>query len=59
VPGPDALVDIDLEGSGEGLLYESGRKFAIRWEKKDGETRYYYKDGSRNQKFYGECNNYH
>ncbi|MBS4030897.1 MAG: DUF3048 domain-containing protein [Clostridiales bacterium] len=47
VPGPDALVDIDLSGSGDGFLYEAGRKYEIRWEKKDGKTGYYYKDGTR------------
>ncbi len=47
VPGPDALVDIDLEGSGEGFLYEAGRKYQIRWEKKDGKTAYFYSNGSR------------
>ncbi len=45
VPGTD-LVDIDLEGSGEGLLYEEGRKYSLNWEKKDGTTNYYYEDST-------------
>jgi len=44
---PGALVDIDLEGKGEGLLYELGRKYEISWEKKDGITSYYYMDGDK------------
>jgi hypothetical protein len=53
IPGPEALVDIDLEGKGEGLLYESGRMYEIRWEKKDGKTGYFYKDGSKVDMSYG------
>lgn len=45
VPGTD-LVDIDLEGSGEGVLYEEGKKYMLTWEKKDGKTGYYYEDGT-------------
>jgi len=45
VPGPEGLVDIDLAGSGEGFLYENGRKYVIRWEKKGSETGYYFSDG--------------
>ncbi len=46
VPGPEALVDIDLSGSGSGFLYEAGRKYEILWEKKGGKTGYYYSDGT-------------
>lgn len=42
VPGPEALVDIDLQGVGEGLLYEKGRKYYITWENPGRETTYYY-----------------
>jgi hypothetical protein len=42
LPGPEALVDINLEGGGEGLLYEQGRMYRIRWEKKDGKTVFFY-----------------
>ncbi|MCW3488795.1 DUF3048 domain-containing protein [Dethiobacter alkaliphilus] len=45
VPG-ESLVDIDLSGSGSGLLYEEGRKYNITWEKSGGETRYYYQNGT-------------
>jgi len=45
VPGT-ALVDIKLEGRGEGLLYEKGKKYSLTWENKEGTTSYYYEDGS-------------
>lgn len=44
VPGT-SLLDIDLEGSGRATLYEGGRKYALRWEKTGGTTRYLYQDG--------------
>jgi hypothetical protein len=46
VPELGALVDISLDGSGEGYMYEAGRKYVIRWEKKGGKTGYYYQDGT-------------
>lgn len=46
VPGTD-LVDIDLDGSGDAELYENGKKYAIRWEKKNGKTRYYFQSGTQ------------
>ena len=45
VPGSD-LLEIDLEGAGEALLYESGRMYKIRWEKTGGKTGYYFPDGT-------------
>ncbi len=45
VSGTD-LVDIDLAGSGEGMLYEESKKYTITWKKEDGETNYYYRDGT-------------
>lgn len=45
VPGTD-LIDINLEGSGEGLLYEGGKEYPVTWEKKEGTTGYYYEDNS-------------
>lgn len=42
VPGPEGLVDIDLHGSGEGLLYEHGRKYSVTWERPGRETKYFY-----------------
>ncbi|MDW7651179.1 MAG: DUF3048 domain-containing protein [Bacillota bacterium] len=45
VAGTD-LVDISLEGSGDGVLYEGGRKYPIHWEKSGGKTRYTHTDGS-------------
>ncbi|MEW5919849.1 MAG: DUF3048 domain-containing protein [Bacillota bacterium] len=42
VPGPEGLVDIDLQGSGEGLLYEKGRKYYITWENKGRQTTFFY-----------------
>lgn len=44
VPGTD-LNDIHLEGAGEGRLFEAGKMHTIRWEKKDGVTRYYFANG--------------
>lgn len=47
VPGPEGLVDIDLEGEGEGFLYEGGKKYAISWKKeKGGATGYFYSEGT-------------
>ena len=45
VPGTE-LVEIDLTGTGNGSLYQAGRKYEIRWEKSDGKTRYFYQDGT-------------
>lgn len=44
IPGPEGLVEISLEGSGEGLLYEEGRKYRITWTKEGprSETVYRY-----------------
>lgn len=39
-----ALLDIDLHGSGEGLLYEQGRKYFINWKNSGKETTYYFGD---------------
>lgn len=44
IPGTD-LVDIDLEGSGRGYLYELGRKTAITWKKVGHETIFCYPGG--------------
>ena len=42
-----SLVNVNLEGEGNGYLYENGRKYSIKWEKKAGEkTDYYFKDGT-------------
>ncbi len=42
-----SLVNVYLEGEGAGYLYEKGRKYSIKWEKKPGEkTNYYYQDGT-------------
>ena len=38
------LVHIDLNGEGQAYLYEEGRKYDLRWEKKDGITHYYFED---------------
>ena len=46
IPGPEGLVEINLEGEGEGLLYEGGKKFHIHWEKKNDATSYYYQTGN-------------
>ena len=41
------LVNVYLEGEGTGYLYEKGRKYSIKWEKKPGEkTNYFYQDGT-------------
>ncbi len=53
IPGPGALVDVNLEGSGEGKLYEAGRMYELSWEKKDGVTSFYYQDGSLVDMSYG------
>ncbi len=53
IPGPGALVDVDLAGSGEGKLYEAGRMYELSWEKKDGVTSFYYKNGSLVDMSYG------
>ncbi len=45
VPGTE-LVEVDLTGAGQALLYQAGRKYEIRWEKSDGKTRYFYQDGT-------------
>jgi len=45
VPGTD-LVDIDLSGSGDGRLYEKGRRYDITWERDGSETVYRYMDGT-------------
>jgi hypothetical protein len=45
VPGTE-LVEIDLQGAGQGWLYQAGRKYEIRWENSDGKTRYFYQDGT-------------
>ncbi len=45
VSGTD-LIDIDLEGEGEGFLYEGGRRYDIIWEKTAGTTNYYYQDNT-------------
>ena len=39
---PDGVLDIDLKGSGAGLLYEKGRKYDITWESTGRETTFYY-----------------
>ncbi len=44
VPGTD-LVDIDLEGSGRGYLYELGGKTAITWKKVGHDTIFCYPGG--------------
>ena len=41
------LVDINLEGSGQGVFYKDAKKYEITWEKKDEETCYYYEDGTQ------------
>lgn len=47
VPGPEALVDIYLDGTGDGFLYEGGHKYEIKWERTNRETRYFFLDGTR------------
>lgn len=47
VPGPDALVDIFLDGTGDGFLYEAGKKYEIKWERSNNQTRYFFLDGTR------------
>ena len=46
IPGPVGLVDIQLEGEGEGYLYQGGKKYSITWAKSGNEpTRYYHQNG--------------
>ena len=44
LPGPESLVDINLQGSGEGLLYEQGRKYYITWKNTGKQTTFYFGD---------------
>lgn len=44
LPGAEGLLEIDLQGSGEGLLYEQGRKYFITWKNSGKETTYYFGD---------------
>ncbi len=46
IPGTP-LVDIELQGEGQGTLYEKGRKYPLTWRKVEGSTKYYFEDGSR------------
>ncbi len=41
------LVSIDLEGTGQGRLYEKGREYSLTWEKEGNTTSYYFEDGSQ------------
>ena len=45
VPSSGGLVNIHLEGSGRGALYEGGRKYDLSWEKEGAETIFRYEDG--------------
>lgn len=42
IPGPEGLVDIDLQGYGRGLLYEKGCQYQITWESREWETTFFY-----------------
>jgi len=53
VPGPEGLVDIYLDGSGKGLLYESGKKYDITWEKTGRETIFRFEGGETVEPVYG------
>lgn len=44
LPGNEGLVEIDLQGSGEGILYEQGRKYNITWNNTGMETTFYFGD---------------
>jgi len=46
IPGTEGLVDINMEGSGRGYLYELGRKTEITWKKVGHETIFSYPGGS-------------
>ncbi len=45
IPGPELLVDIDLEGAGKGVLYEKGLQYQITWEYQNRVTSFYYAPG--------------
>ncbi|MDO9534742.1 MAG: DUF3048 domain-containing protein [Bacillota bacterium] len=53
VPGPEGLVDIYLDGAGKGLLYESGKKYDITWEKSGRETIFLFMGGEPVEPVYG------
>ncbi len=42
VPGSEGLVDIDLQGSGTGVLYEKGYEYQVTWERTGDQTVYQY-----------------
>lgn len=45
VPGGQGLVDITLEGSGKGRLYQGGLEYQVTWERQGDETLYRYPGG--------------
>ncbi len=42
VPGSEGLVDIELHGSGTGILYENGYEYQVTWERTGDQTVYQY-----------------
>ncbi len=42
VPGSEGLVDIELHGSGTGILYEKGYEYQVTWERTGEQTVYQY-----------------
>ncbi len=47
VPSSGGLVNIHLDGTGPGALYEGGRKYDISWDKVGAETIFLYEDGHK------------
>ncbi len=45
VPGPEGLVNIELHGSGTGMLYEKGYEHQLTWSREGNQTVYHYVHG--------------
>jgi len=41
------LISIELDGKGEGVLYEEGRQYPLTWKRENHATLYYFEDGSQ------------